>query len=150
MRVGSIVKLLSVGAIALVMAGCGGGGGNSTATVPAEDTGGVEIVNGLPMGESGNYLLLPGYEYDVKKGGIYEMNILEPGGKVLFSGRGCSYRAFDINFNDYSLGTKGYLGDNGMSNGNAYEFIPGRYYVSVYSCAPAINPKTLSVASDVL
>ncbi len=144
MRLRNIVKLLSVGVIALVMAGCGGGGGDSSGTTPTpppEET--------LPIGPSGNYLLLPGYEYEIEGGDTFEMIVLSTG-NVLFGGT-CHYKAFDANYNPYNTHEYSYKEpSNIINNSNTYDFTQGTYYINVDYCYGGNSKNVISVESNVL
>lgn len=129
--------ILLAGIVAITMTACGGGSSSST---PTETQPPVTQPPELPIAESGNVLVLPGYTYAPGPSDILEMHV-KAKGNVFFVGYNSGFRIFDENFNAYNISY-----NNVAYLGESYEFEPGLYYLqAVYD-----SYDSFSVQSNVL
>ncbi len=154
MKLTNIVKILSIGIIALFITGCGSSSSSSGSTSGVSD-GSSSVSDGssgttseYPLAPSGNYKLLPGYKYDCDKSEVYEMFVRERG-NVVFSPTPLDFYVFDENYNDYYTGD-GLGNKNAIYTGKSYTFNAGHYYITPRECAERNHEQTFNVQSNVL
>ncbi len=152
MKLTNIVKILSIGIIALFITGCGSSSSSSGSTSGVSD-GSSSVSDGssgttseYPLAPSGNYKLLPGYKYDCDKSEVYEMFVRERG-NVMFAPAPLSFNIFDGNFKEYYPENQN---NNYVYGGSSYTFNAGHYYIAPYECAERNHEQTFSVQSNVL
>ena len=128
--------LSTLGVISLLLlTGCDSSGG--------DESGGT--TSAYPFAPSGNYKLLPGYQYDCDRNTVYEMFVKERG-NVIFLPTPLDFLVFDENYNDYSTGDY----SNSIFTGKSYTFDAGHYYITPRECAEKTREKTFYVQSNVL
>ncbi len=125
MKLSNIVKILHIGAIALVMTGCGG---DSTSSEPITST---EIIEEDLRGANGNRVLQSGKTYTAVDGETFNLHINQ-NGNLMFAVTECEFKLYDINYNPYDLNIAGYSTNNIYNH--SYSLAAGDYYVNVVNC----------------